>query len=234
MGKTHQALKRAEKEYINRQQQNILASRQKFSRKWVFYGTLAVLLIATGGISHYWGTRSRLSSDFKVAPKSAVSKTTKIITAVVESPKANNLGENSEESIKIDSVTSKQPAATDFESEKNVVPGMQDSTSARPAISTSIKPPPSAIPDGYSLSVPDWSALNRRQRMPPLSKPGETAHPKIIRSQTLTNALEDKPGQSPAITVQPSPTVEKKETIPDPGKLIEWVLQKRSQRDKKP
>ena len=50
MGKTHQALKRAEKEYINRQQQNILAGSQKFSRKWNFYGTLGVLLIAIGRI----------------------------------------------------------------------------------------------------------------------------------------------------------------------------------------
>ena len=234
MGKTHQALKWAEKEYINRQQQNILASRQKFSHKWIFYGILSVLLIAIGGISHYWGTRSRLSSDFKVAPKSAVSKTTKIITVVVESPKADHSGENPAQSIPIASVTSKQPAATDFEPEKNVVPGMQGSTSAGPAISTSIKPPPSAIPAGSNLTVPDWSAIHRRQPMPPLAKPRETAHPKIIRSQTLTNPLEDKPEQSPAITSQPSPTVKKKETIPDPGELIEWVLQKRSQRDKEP
>ncbi len=65
MGKTHQALKRAEKEYINRQQQNILAGSQKFSRKWNFYGTLGALLIAIGRISYYWGTRlqSRLTAN---------------------------------------------------------------------------------------------------------------------------------------------------------------------------
>ena len=61
MGKTHQALKQAEKEYVNRQQQNILVSRQKFSRKWNFYSTLAVLLIAIGRISYYWGTRLQAS-----------------------------------------------------------------------------------------------------------------------------------------------------------------------------
>ena len=61
MGKTHQALKQAEKEYVNRQQQNILVSRQKFSRKWNFYGTLAVLLIAIGRISYNWGTRLQAS-----------------------------------------------------------------------------------------------------------------------------------------------------------------------------
>jgi len=82
MGKTHQALKQAEKEYINRQQQNMLASRQKFSRKWNFYSILSVLLIEIGRISYYWGTRSRLSPDFKEAFKSAVSKTTKINTVL--------------------------------------------------------------------------------------------------------------------------------------------------------
>ncbi len=68
MGKTHQALKQAEKEYVNRQQQNRLASRQKFSRKWNFYGTLAVLLIAIGRISYNWGTRlqARLTANDSV------------------------------------------------------------------------------------------------------------------------------------------------------------------------
>jgi nucleoid-associated protein YgaU len=75
MGKTHQALKRAEKEYINRQQQNILAGPQKFRRKWNFYGALSVLLIAIGRILYNWGTRLQASLTANDSIQTTVTQT---------------------------------------------------------------------------------------------------------------------------------------------------------------